>query len=55
MEPSNFNLGYRRKMLQKRKKRRQIITSTILLSFILIPLILSIKSESNFITTIRCV
>ena len=53
MEPSNFNLGYRRKMLQKRKKRRQIITSTILLSFILIPLILSIKSESNFITTIQ--
>lgn len=53
MEPSNFNLCYRRKMLQKRKKRRQIITSTILLSFILIPLILSIKSESNFITTIQ--
>lgn len=53
MEPSNFNLGYRRRMLRKRKKRRQIITSTILISFILFPLIFSMKSESNFITTIQ--
>lgn len=53
MEPSNFNLGYRRKMLRKRKQRRQIITSSILISLILFPLILSIKSESNFITTIQ--
>ena len=53
MEPSNFNLDYRRKMLRKRKKRRQIITSAILISLILFPLILSIKSESNFITTIQ--
>ena len=53
MEPSNFNLAYRRKILRKRKKRRQIITTTILLSFILFPLILSMKSESNFITTIQ--
>ena len=53
MEPSNFNLDYRRKILRKRKKRRQIITSAILISLILFPLILSIKSESNFITTIQ--
>lgn len=53
MEPSKFNLDYRRKILRKRKKRRQIITSAILISLILFPLILSIKSESNFITTIQ--
>lgn len=53
MESSNFNLAYRRKMLRKRKKRRQIIISAILISFILLPLIFSMKSKNNFITTIK--
>lgn len=53
MEPSNFNLNYRRKRLRKRKKRRQIFTILILTSLIFIPIILSMKSESNFVATIN--
>lgn len=53
MEPSNFNLAYRRKQLRKRKKRRQLIISTTLISLILLPIIFSMKSESNFVTTIQ--
>lgn len=53
MEPSNFNLDYRRKQLRKRKKKRQLIISTILISIILLPIIFSMKSESNFVATIQ--
>lgn len=53
MDELNFNLSYKRKLLRKRKKRRQIISTSFLISIIILPLIFSLKSESNFITTIQ--
>ena len=56
MDENNFNLSYRRKMLYKRKRRRQfIITSTISI-LLIFPIILTImstmKNNNKFVATI---
>lgn len=53
MDSLNFDLSYRRKRLRKRKKRRQTITAIVCISLILLPIIFSMKSESNFVATIK--
>lgn len=57
MEPNGFDLAYRRKLLYKRKKRRQLILrlSSIFIIFfsISVAIMLNMKSNNKFVATIN--